>query len=40
VIALSSNLAEALRQIAADCDTAGDYDVLHAAADIVDRGEP
>lgn len=40
VIALSSNLAEALRQIAADCVAADDYDVLHAAADIIDGGEP
>jgi len=40
VIALSANLAEALRAIADDCDSAGDYDVLHAAADIVEGGKP
>lgn len=40
VIALSSNLAEALREIAADCVSAGDYDILHGAADILDGGKP
>lgn len=40
VLVLSAEIARALRDIAADCDTAGDYDVLHAAADIIGGGKP